>query len=962
MLKKDELIQVISQLITPPAEAWKNDPFEILVKQCPKDLFDKYVDSPIEDSIPSTSEDVRTINTDARIHFSQLLGGLYLELANLLEAARATSEDEYQLVSLKDVDILKSSFEFFLLAGILPFLEPGVGLPASSRSTFIKSWKLYDGNKEACIERLAFAAKVMVALLKSNNVVTVQFLPKFIFDVLAIRYQLLELKIERYETDIEEIVSKCPTDLLFGALMFLTQDRKVDPTPKWLKMACGKQMTLILVGKNGLSHLLQYYHERAGDNWTDNLPMTRQVAWHLATVPKMFKVPLKYHEIVSNQFLESFYTQKVLDKNMLNIFINYADQLRVRFSLNADLTIYDKILHFWEALDKKIQDKTSTDTVKVDAFSPNYIKNLQLLAQLQSSLSVKRIRALFNCLLACAEHIPHVRDILKAALDNVGSLGFTIYQYVMTPSLTISLEKKTTSKIQEIGENQNETDAPAQELWLHGFANADEGVARRLETAFYVVDNVLSSAQVRTIFEMMNAALEDFLKVSEKEREDDSARFVHLEGSKLFSSLHAHLLIGCCFERLTVMCDDAGFSQEECMQLLRLCESIVNNATAKYMRIIARKRQVDVFRFTPSEKKEFECTRDTVRMCLPIVSAVFFLTQGTPRLQDIQMKSIEAIANFIKAADHLPSDDYSFNAAIEESKRLLRELKIDVSQVSPPVIQQRPELRRRYTQLDICNEWIEELHEDEPAIKGGALMQISRVFRNKTWHSQKLMEYGIFETVKDLVSDDDSYVYLSAINCLCEMGIYSNENLELLIEHYEDMTKIPQKDEAMVIRIGRLAEAIGKLMMAKGEHSILFFDRLASIFMSGINESDEILRASSCGAFGNLLRATRSRGIEKWMDQLFHALTNVLRADRSPLVRRSAADLIRHCLSTTGTDLFLVHRERLLDIHREVRALTRTDRDETVRLHAQLCLDEINAALNQNHEETDRGYHRRIRF
>lgn len=961
MLGKDELIQIINQLITPPAEAWKNDPFEVLVKQCPKELFEKYLDSPIEDAIPSTSEDVRTVNTDARIRFSQILGGLYLELAACLDSMRVPDTDEYKLISLQDVAIIKKSFEFFLLTGILPFLEPGVGLPASSRSTFIKSWKLYDGNKEACIERLDFAAEVIVTLLKSNDAILVQFLPKFIYDMLAVRYQLLDLNVEKYEPQMEDILSKCPTDLIFGALMFLTQDRKPSVTPRWLKVACGTQMTLILVGEDGLSHLMQYYSERAGDTWTDNLPMTKQVAWHLATVPKMFKHPFKYHEIISNQFFSLFHKGKTPDRNLLNVFVSYVDQLRVRFSLNADLTVYDKILNFWEILDKNIREKTTVSR-KIETFHPNHIKNLQLLTELQSSMQPKRIRALVNVFLACAESVPYVKDILKFVMDNVGSLGVTIYQFVMVPFRTIELRKKVSSMIQEIGPNANGEDSTSDELWLTGFENPDDGVSARLETAFYVVDNILCSAQIRTMLEMMNSALDDFLKVSEKEREDDSARFVQLEGAKFLSSFHAHLLIGCCYERLCTISNDSGFSSEECHSLFRLSENILNNATSKYMRLVNRKRNVDVFQLSDNEKKELQCTQETVKMALPLISTLLYITQLQHRLQDLQAKSIEAMANFIKVSDAFPSDDIAFNAALEDAKGQLRRYKIDVNQVSPPIIPQRTEQRRRYAQIDICSEWIDELHEDEPAVKGGALMQISKAFRNKTWQCQKLLDYGAFETVKEMLADEDSYVYLSAINCLCEMSIYDYTIFDSVIDYYEELSEREPKDEQLTIRIGRLAEAVGKLMITRGEYSLSYFDRLATVFMKGINEQDEILRASCCGAFGNLIKATKGRGVEKWMDRLLRTLRNIIRVDRKPLVRRAAVDLIRYSLKGAGSDMFTILREHLLDLHREVRTLHNTDRDDTVRLHAQLCLDEINAALNENQDDTERGYHRRIRF
>lgn len=962
MAIKDEIIELITKLVTPPAERWENDPFEVLLKQCPKHVFEKYVDPIIEDAIPSTSDDVRTVNADARVQFSQILGGLYLELAGVLETQRSTTNDEFQLVSVQDINAVKSSFQFFLLTGVIPFLEPGVCLPASSRSSFIKSWKLYNGDKEKCAERLSFAAKVFVTLLKSNDHIASLFLPKFIDDIIGIHYQLNELKANKYESELEEIISKCRPDVLFGSLMHLSRGGKSQIPPMWLKGACGKVLSTILVGEGGLALMLQYYHERAGDNWTDHLPMTKSVAWCLAAVPKIFSHPLRYHENISKQFFEIFWSQKTPEKNTLNLFKSYVDEVHVRFSHNANVTVFDKILNFWEVLDKRVRNGTQMHSEKVEEFCMNDIKNLQLLSQMQNSYDVKRIRRITTCLFACAQHVPYVKDVLRVVLDGAANLGYTLYQYVVTPSLHVRLEKKsvTSSKIQEIGEtNGNAT--PAEELWLEASTNADEGVGRRLEDVFYITADVVGSARLRAIMEMINVALEEFLRVSEKEREDDAARFVQLEGAKLFSSAHSHFVVGCCYEQITEYATIKGFSQEECVQLLKITENILNNATLKLVRLQNRKRSVDIFTLTDSEREEFDATRDTAKLCLPFVSMIFFFTQSGSRMRDVIMKAVEAMANYIKASDCFPSPDASYNATIAESKNFLRKLEIDMKDVTPPAVPQKNE-RRRYSQLDICSEWIEELHEDEPAIKGGALMQISKAFHNRTWHCQKLIDYGVHETVKDMIIEEDSYVFLSAINCLCEMSLFDRYHFESIIEYYEELMAANNKADKLIIRIGRIAEALGRLVLIRGESSITYFDRFATVFMIGIKEPNEILRASSCGAFGNLLMATHGRGIEKWLEQLLHTLTNIIRVDRSPQVRRSAADLVRHSLKAAGKDILVILREQLLDIHREVRQLYKTDRDETVRLHAQLCCEEIDAALRQNNEESEKGYHRKIRF
>ncbi|CAI2347586.1 unnamed protein product [Caenorhabditis sp. 36 PRJEB53466] len=965
MLTKDDYIQVINQLIAQPGEAWKNDPFEILLKQAPKELIVKYLEVQPEDLVPSTSDDVRTVNADVRIQFSQVLGGVYLDLSSLLKSARESAPDEFQLLSLQDVSAIKKSFEFFVLTAILPFLEPGVGLGATSRSTFIKSWKVYDGNKPVCIERLDYAAKVILALLECNLALAAQFLPKFIDDVLCVRFQLVNLGVKENEPKFVEILAKCPPDVLFASLMLMLPDKKQYKTPLWLKMACGMHMTKILVAKDGLSHLMQYYRERAGDTWTDNLPMTKQVAWHLATVPKLFKHPLQYHEIISNQFFETLWKQKTPEKNVTRVFVSYSDELRVRFSLNCDLTIFDKVLRFWEILNQRIADKTVRHSQKMTDFCAKDVRNLQLLSQLQSSLDPKRIRFIYPVLYACIEHIPFVKDVLKATLEGFQNMGCSLYMHVMTPTRAVQIVKKreeTSSKIEEIGENAQENAEDDDEMWLHGVEeNADEGIARRLETAFFVVDNVLTQSQVRTMIELMTLGVDDFLKTAEKERDDDCARFVVLEGAKHFAAHHAHLVVGCCFERLVSIADKYGFGTDECVQLLRLAENILNNATGKLQRLGTRKRSVDVFVMSENEQKEFELTCSTARLCVPLVTTVFALTQGMSRLHELHLKCLESVANLTKAVDQFPSQDHSFMATIDEAKLWLRSLKIDVENVNPVNIPQRMD-RRRYSHGDVCNELMEELHDDEPAVRGAALMQISKTFRSKMYLCPRLLEYGVFEMAKELIADDDSYVYLSAINAMCEMSLFDRRLLEIAIEYYEEMSKMAEKNEPIIVRLGRLTEALGRVFLVKGAITVNHVDRMAPIFIDQLGEQDEILRASACGGIGFMMRATEGKGFEKWLERLFHALHNIVLLDRSVLSRRAAVDLIRICIHSYGMDVFVTLRERLLELHREVRRLWRTDRDGVVRLHSQLCCEELDAILEQSQAEIERGYTRRIRF
>lgn len=86
----------------------------------------------------------------------------------------------------------------------------------------------------------------------------------------------------------------------------------------------------------------------------------------------------------------------------------------------------------------------------------------------------------------------------------------------------------------------------------------------------------------------------------------------------------------------------------------------------------------------------------------------------------------------------------------------------------------------------------------------------------------------------ELIDDDDSYVYLAAINCLCEIAIFDRRLFDSVVKYYEDMANMPEKEERMVIRCGRIAEAIGKMFQAKGDISVTYVDKMANVFLKGM--------------------------------------------------------------------------------------------------------------------------------
>ncbi|CAI5445414.1 unnamed protein product [Caenorhabditis angaria] len=944
-------IDAIKCSISKPDITWKDDPFENPYKI-------------LREKIGETSTE-QDNTSDLRLNFAILLGKVYLKLAEQIEIQKSNIEDEYQVLSLNNITLICESFQFFVLTSILPFVEEGVGIGAQYRSKFVKSWKLFNGDIKEQKKYLENAANVIVNLFQANEPLRIQLTKKFIDDLMALRFQLQSIGISKFDENLSKIIEDSPKDLQISALLALCKNKR--GAPVWLQNVCGQELSKILMKSDGLFNFLVYYDDVGGDNWTENIPLRRFVAQVLAMVPKIEKTStLSYHTNIFKQFLAIFdktASNQQSNKKVYQIFCEFVSILQQssqqKYKNSANLVIFDYLLRDLEILAEQMHTTTSFDR-KIENFDDiqNNLEIIENMIKIGGFEPNERILRLFTVFLTL-ERFEIAKDILKK-VENPGDL---LYSYIMRESRNLRILEKEKPKVIEIIDEEKGKEG--EELWIDGIEEKEIGLARRLEFVCDSLDKLFEkrSLSADVLLEMLSNGVEEWMKNIDCS-EEDSYRFV--ENSEQNNALYSHLLVGYCFERIAGYLSEDGFvleNSKSIFALLKIVESVILKSN-KFMNFLIKKsNEMDIFKISEEDGSRFEVMIETAKMAIGLAGGIVVAATFHQNILENLENAFQSLKKFVEISSSLPTslNNDKLQAICEDARKLLDLMNIRVDQhVSEPSTSGFS--TQTFKNSDECEEMLQDLRnpQEELAIRGGVLIQISKIFRKRNLKFiKRFEELDVFEEVKTQIVHPDSYIFLSAINCLGEMAVYNRNYLDKLIDLYSDMEN---SSEEQIIRKGRICEALGKIFKELGQVSIFYLDRICRIFLESIKQNEEIIRASSCSALGDIIIASRGRGIEKWLDEVLHIIDSLVLIDKSALVRRCAVDLIRQLIRSCSSDILQILGSRLRDIHRKIISIWKYDRDDIVRLHAQLCIDELNAELKNLFEEENSRYCRTIKF
>jgi len=193
------------------------------------------------------------------------------------------------------------------------------------------------------------------------------------------------------------------------------------------------------------------------------------------------------------------------------------------------------------------------------------------------------------------------------------------------------------------------------------------------------------------------------------------------------------------------------------------------------------------------------------------------------------------------------------------------------------------------------------------------------------------------------LEDDDTYIYLNAINGLVACARHCTEVvLDVLLKEFglvgERKFENKEGEEALQMRT-KVGEALVKITKELGDLTPVYRNMLLNSFFSVANDPVPLIRASALSNLGEVVKNLHFSlgGVEA--ELLMHLASSSRDSDAG--VRGAAAMVLTMTLNGLGRDAFRVLESCLRDIYRELKLLCSTEKEESVLIHLRLALDEI---------------------
>ncbi|XP_011314137.1 transport and Golgi organization protein 6 homolog [Fopius arisanus] len=192
------------------------------------------------------------------------------------------------------------------------------------------------------------------------------------------------------------------------------------------------------------------------------------------------------------------------------------------------------------------------------------------------------------------------------------------------------------------------------------------------------------------------------------------------------------------------------------------------------------------------------------------------------------------------------------------------------------------------------------------------------------------------------LKDEDSFIYLAAINGLCALALkFPQKVIEILIHEFTDMTRDTDSAAVAPENRAKLGEILVKTTRLLGEMAPAYKNVLINGFLTAIRDSDPMVRASSLSCLGELCTVL-GFALGNAVIEVLYCIGCIIETDKFPECRRAAVLVVTLLIRGLGKDVLINVGSQLLPVYRALKHLRDNDSDSVLRLHAQLALEELN--------------------
>ncbi|XP_034945636.1 transport and Golgi organization protein 6 homolog [Chelonus insularis] len=194
---------------------------------------------------------------------------------------------------------------------------------------------------------------------------------------------------------------------------------------------------------------------------------------------------------------------------------------------------------------------------------------------------------------------------------------------------------------------------------------------------------------------------------------------------------------------------------------------------------------------------------------------------------------------------------------------------------------------------------------------------------------------------KQNLKDEDSFIYLAAINGLCAMASsFPQQVIEILVQEFIDMPQRNVNGEIAPENRAKLGEILVKTTRALGDMAPAYKNILINGFLCAIRDKDEMVRTSSLSCLGELCKVLGFR-LGNAIVEILYCIGKIIETDKAQECRRAAVLVTTLLIRGLGKDALTDLGNDLLPVYRSLKYLRDNDNDEVLRLHAQLALEEL---------------------
>ncbi|KAF8356899.1 ekl-6, partial [Pristionchus pacificus] len=954
-------------------------------------LMDQYDRQILKTASSSSGESIW--ESDARIKFGNLIIFLFANLTKAIEREKARSErTDISELSLGHHNIICQALPHLTSTSVFPYIPDGIIVLHVDTWWKTKEWEGIQEDKPTQAKKLHSYLKTILDLSDVSFQVKGTIVSRELFTVVMAAELLHHLGHTALHARYRSFLSSIDAAVVLNVASAFIRPKANQTNTQWLNKS---MIGLVndMVGKGHLRDLLRAFDSRGqlfkGNMNTMSLPFLLDLVKALCSGTAFSMSKQEYFESLVNQFFVWLDAPVVCGKDELGfILFNFFIDAMVKYqNYFAKSLIIDRFLlpleSLYESDDEEVARSFPIAALRLAKLFQNpKIRSICLV----QSLRLRKLVFLFcGVSNALAEYRTHHKDDSNEIVDFqdiMNDLVRTVFEFLpkkelfilwgaRQPELLPRFEVKpntkfVNSKIKVIGED-NPIRCP---VFVTAHKSSVEDHHLFLEnTVTTMIDLVKVEEKADFIFtvllEVFKAYIKDDAYFNRLSATHDESEFFYLGQLNVLA-----LILNEKLDEVIVM-DEKNFMQSvtnttTLAKLLNLTiitmTSTVNNIEKE---VVKQKKEADLDIRGGMNEFEKEVREDMISITMSTATYGIKFTKFIPLLRMIEgdkMKELDTEANEV----------LRLTAVL---KKLLREMK--------EVPAEYKEIVKAFENDGDLNSTIADMEgsiktkEDNDASffnveellsllnglvyeKGQGLLTLSQLLLKRNFRLIQIYDDTFHDIVLGLISDSDSYVYLSAINCAAEAALAMTDKIIPFVKLFSQINSVREKkngqgevvkretiQEKVIVRL-RIASVICKVFDNIGAAAPKYTRETIDCAMSCVDDMDEDIRASAYAIIEYLFRTMAARyTIDNTFQPILDSINHTLTCEKSCQVRRNAIKILTNMLSGAGRDMLTTLSEQLLPINRMLTSVLQSEKDEVVILFAQLAKEEIGESLKE---------------